>query len=227
MDRPDTNNLRLLAEDMEHDADHVIIKEASNYIAHLEAENAALKSRVEELEGEGWQPIVGWDSEYEVSCAGQIRKRDGSMIVGQWQNNQGYMLARLSNPRKVVRVHRVVAEAFLKNEKDTACLVVNHKNFNRRDNRVQNLEWCSQAENITHSDSAGRMQRDYWTGKRSPNAKLSDGAAQKIRDDKSGLSLSKLADKYGTNKRTVLRIRSGQSYNPIPSPPLKPESDNG
>lgn len=158
-----------------------------------------------------WKSIKGYEGKYEVSDTGLIRNSKGGLI-GQYQNHNGYMMARLSNPRKEIRVHRIVAESFIENKYGKP--FVNHIDCVRSNNTVANLEWCSQWENLNHSQHLGRMQRDYWIGKRSPSATLTDETAEQIRVEykKGGVSWESLAKKFGTNKRTVGRIISGESY---------------
>lgn len=158
-----------------------------------------------------WRPVSGYEDRYEVSDRGDVRKRDGSLLK-QWPNGQGYMLVRLSGPRALARVHRLVAEAFLDNADRYP--FVNHIDFDTANNRAENLEWCTQAENLKHSEAAGRMQKDYWIGRRSPNADLTNETAAQIRRDYSagGVSWSDLAGRYGISKRTVGRIVRGETY---------------
>lgn len=155
-----------------------------------------------------WQPI---DDRYEVSSDGQVRSV-GGVTLKQWLNDQGYAYVRLSGPRRQKRVHRLVAEAFIPNPEGKPC--VNHINNCRSDNRVSNLEWCTQWENIDHAQKQGRAQRDYWIGRRSPNAKLSDAQVLAIRTSyaEGGKSLQTLANLYCVNKRTIGRIVKGESY---------------
>lgn len=155
-----------------------------------------------------WRSI---DARHEVSDLGVIRDL-GGRILGQWKSDQGYMLVRLSSPRRVERVHRLVAKAFLDNPRglDT----VNHIDCNRANNTATNLEWCTQAENLAHSDSLGRMQRDYWTGKRSPNARLSDDEVRAIRAEYAAGETSHLAlaRKYQISKRCIGRVIKREVY---------------
>ena len=162
-----------------------------------------------------WKDVVGYEGKYEVSNTGQVRKCSGE-VIGQWIDSKGYPLVRLSNPRKVLPVHRIVAFAFI--EKPEGKNVINHIDFVTHNNCVDNLEWCTQAENIKHSRDAGRYPDNYWKGKRSPNAKISDNLAFKIRDEykQGGISQQKLGDKYGVSKRTVNRIVNNMSYVPLP-----------
>jgi len=158
-----------------------------------------------------WQPVSGYAGKYEVSKCGLVRKADGT-LVGQWPNDQGYMIVRLANPRSQHRVHRLVAAAFVANP--DALDVVNHIDGNRSNNCADNLEWCTQRHNLDHAEKSGRLQRSYWRGKRSPNARLSDKTASAIRQAyASGHgSMAALAKKFGTSKRTVGRIINGETY---------------
>jgi len=164
---------------------------------------------IEAVEGE-WQPVMGWEAFYQVNRFGVIRKVSGE-IIGQWQNTDGYFLARLASPRKVVRVHRVVAEAFIPNPEGKPN--VNHIDNSPANNAVSNLEWCTQAENLSHATQQGRMPRDYWKGKRSPNSGLTDGQVREIRElREAGFSQQYIAGHVGTSKRTVQRVLKGEYY---------------
>lgn len=158
-----------------------------------------------------WRPVVGREGRYEVSKDGQVRLVTGRVLC-QWTNSQGYSQVRLSQPRKTERVHRIVAEAFVPNPNGLP--VVNHVDFDRSHNASANLEWCTQWENLRHSEKAGRMQRDYWIGKRSPSATLTDEAAAAIRLEyaKGGISWATLGEKHGVSKRSVGRIVREESY---------------
>jgi len=65
-------------------------------------------------------------------------------------NCKGYRIVRMGNDGgiRTEKVHRLVAKAFL--PKVEGKTFVNHKNSNRSDNRVENLEWCNSVENNTH-----------------------------------------------------------------------------
>ena len=113
-----------------------------------------------------WKDVVGYPN-YEVSNMGQVRSKERmieqkghtnnytrimkSRLLRQCKQNGGYHLVWLSNngQSKPYTVHRLVATAFLPaqvNKND-----VNHKNGDKTDNRVENLEWCSRSENIKHA----------------------------------------------------------------------------
>ncbi|MFZ5783935.1 MAG: HNH endonuclease [Pseudomonadota bacterium] len=155
-----------------------------------------------------WRPI---DDRYEVSHDGRVREVGGKMM-GQWQNGDGYMLVRLNHPRRTERVHRLVAKAFVPNPDGLPD--VNHLDCNRAHNHATNLEWCTQQQNLQYATALGRMKRDYWKGRRSPNARLSDETAAAIRVAYAAGegSLEALASRFGTNKRTVGKIVKGEFY---------------
>lgn len=79
----------------------------------------------------------------------------------------GYRSYFLTFPDKKARwyfEHRLFAEAFLPNPKNLP--IVHHINHNRQDNRLENLEWCTQQTNLQHSKEAGRLKRTETTKKK-------------------------------------------------------------
>lgn len=100
---------------------------------------------------EEWLPIKDFP-EYAISSYGRVMSYKDPLhpvILKLQFNNQGYMRVELSRrPRYRVLVHRLVAQAFLFNGADYP--IVNHKDRDRANNRVSNLEWCTQSENMIH-----------------------------------------------------------------------------
>lgn len=111
------------------------------------------------IEEEQWRPIAN-EPGYEVSNLGRlrvIRKRSTPKYRGipreqvlKPHYNKGYLRLYIGvGPgRRRYSVHQLVARAFLSNPHDRP--QVNHKNMRRDDNRAENLEWCTQTENIRH-----------------------------------------------------------------------------
>lgn len=114
---------------------------------------------ISNIPSEVWVPAPGFEEAYEVSNMGRVRSRTrrvwtyikpGRILKPQAKEN-GYLNVCLSNGSKKQKhayIHRLVAMAFLPNLDNLA--EVNHKNFNKQDNRVDNLEWCSSKENKAH-----------------------------------------------------------------------------
>ena len=99
-------------------------------------------------QNELWKDIPNYDH-YQVSSFGRIRKKNKGKKVN-WiftskRLRSGYPVARLTDRqgrRQVLYIHRLVAEAFLKNPKDDS-KYVNHKDGKKANNHFLNLEWCT------------------------------------------------------------------------------------
>ncbi len=86
---------------------------------------------------EEWQAI---DDFYEVSNFGRVGE-SGGRLLHRRMNDLGYFVVRLSSPRRIEAVHRLVALAFVPNP--TSLPTAIHVNGNPTDNRPINLKWCS------------------------------------------------------------------------------------
>ena len=109
-----------------------------------------------------WKDIAGYEGIYEISSLGNIKSyyakngrlvNTGRLISGKLDKD-GYREVALSKGGhvKYTRVHRLVAEAFI--DGDTS-LDVNHKDGNKLNNAVDNLEWVTAKENIQHAHDTG------------------------------------------------------------------------
>lgn len=121
---------------------------------------------VESLEGEIWKPVVGYEDLYKVSNFGRVMRnarewRSGrkgckykkleESLVAQRKTAYGYKVCTLCKDgiKKVKRVHVLVAMAFIDNVDEKP--VVNHKDGNKENNSLENLEWMTHQENALHS----------------------------------------------------------------------------
>lgn len=89
-------------------------------------------------------------SNYQVSSDGRVRSfamGKNGYILKQEACRNGYL--RVSIHRKHFLVHRLVAKAFISNPKSKP--MINHKDGNRKNNKVSNLEWCTNRENQIHA----------------------------------------------------------------------------
>lgn len=90
----------------------------------------------------------------EVSNMGNVRKLTG-VPCNIYHDAFGYptVTCKPEKGSKAVRIHRMVAESFIENTDNKKS--VNHINGNPKDNRVENLEWCTHKENMQHSRRTG------------------------------------------------------------------------
>lgn len=104
-----------------------------------------------------WKPIKHQyiRNQYEVSSFGRIRNVNTNHILGTFISNSGYLRIAVNDPRYTYKkninlsVHRLVAETFIPNPENKP--IVNHKNGNKLDNHVENLEWVTYSENRQHA----------------------------------------------------------------------------
>lgn len=84
---------------------------------------------------------------YQVSNLGNVRKTKNKRILKPFDTGRGYLNVKLSknNIAKTVSVHRLVAKAFIPNLNNLE--QVNHKDENKKNNNVNNLEWCTHKYN--------------------------------------------------------------------------------
>ena len=156
---------------------------------------------------ETWRSVVGCDGTYAVSSLGRVRGARGA-ILKQAQNSRGYCIVCVGKTR---RVHRLVAEAFIPNPQ--GLLQINHKNFDKQDNRVENLEWCTSLHNVQHAQQAGRYSPYFrQSGKLSP-AQVQD--MRIARRDK--FSLSVVAEYFKVHVSTVKAITDSMAWKAPPS----------
>ena len=100
---------------------------------------------------EVWLPVIGYEDLYEVSNKGRVRNSRKKILK---QQPDGYKLLYLKvclykdGKMKNKRVHRLVAKAHLQNPKNKA--EVNHEDVNPKNNRIDNLTWCTRSENEQH-----------------------------------------------------------------------------
>ena len=107
---------------------------------------------LENMEGEIWKDIEGFEKKYQISNMGRVKalnfKRSGKeKIMKQSFNGRGYLKVglRKDGKFKTLKVHRLVAQTFIENKENKPC--VDHKNTIRTDNRVENLRFVTHKEN--------------------------------------------------------------------------------
>ena len=108
-----------------------------------------------------WRDIEGYKGLYQVSNKGRVKSlyKGSERILRPGIESSGYYNIILCNDsvRKTFRLHRLVAEAFIPNPYNKP--QVNHKDENKKNNCVENLEWCDRVYNINYGTRNERISR--------------------------------------------------------------------
>lgn len=165
--------------------------------------------------------IKGYDGRYTIFPDGRCRRnpskyRKQTMFLKPL-DGAVYLRYGLSDGKghiKFFSIHRLVAEYFIPNPENKP--TVNHKDGNKHNNDVSNLEWATYSENEKHSIDVLRRNRNTKKQRKSAviigkqTRKLTLRQATIIRN--STLSRKKLANKYNVSISTIDRIIQGKSY---------------
>ena len=115
-----------------------------------------------------WLPVKGWEGVFEVSNMGRVKRLETTYkdmfgnirtckenIRKNTHTERGYLVVTLTyaGNRKLCKVHRLVAEAFL--QREDGLDIINHKDGDKTNNFVNNLEWCTQLHNNVHALETG------------------------------------------------------------------------
>ena len=124
-----------------------------------------------------WKDIPGFEGRYQVSNIGNIRSLQDNhgneriQARATWVSSKGYQYVQLfvKDVRHNVSVHHAVASAFIPNPEKK--YTVNHKDGNKLNNQVTNLEWMTYSENLKHAHATGlKPSPTHWKGKKQPKA---------------------------------------------------------
>lgn len=157
---------------------------------------------------------------YSVSNDGFVRqdvdylRRKAGQILPQFIQGFGYLKVQIivNGVRRYVSVHRMVAELFIPNPENKR--TVNHKDGNSLNNRVDNLEWMTHKENITHAKENGLFGSGktlkyhlYRRDRRGAPVVFDDTVVKMLRQEyQKNRSYSETARRFGMVKQTVHRL---------------------
>lgn len=125
-----------------------------------------------------WKSVLNYEGIYEISNLGNIKSLDRKIPDGRKENSfrikkgntikasklkYSQVILCKNKIRKAHLLHRIVATAFLENKENKPC--VNHKDLNKQNNKVDNLEWCTYSENNIHAIKNG-AKKPYWIDKK-------------------------------------------------------------
>jgi hypothetical protein len=172
-----------------------------------------------------WKDIKGFEGIYQVSDLGNIKSlnridvrglnRKGKAKRGRI-NRYGYIQVQLWKNGKSIdkSLHRLVAEAFIPNPQNKP--EVNHKDGDKQNNSVDNLEWSSSKENIEHAVNNGLRKTNGENNGRAILTKEDVEYIRKIykfRDKEFGGKA--LAEKFGVGQTTISHIIKNESWKDV------------
>lgn len=166
-----------------------------------------------------WKVIPGFDGRYEISNQGRIRRvferfkklSQKEPFLKPSQDTAGYLRASLMRDGKLFRsgVHQLVALVFLGPCPDG--FEVNHKDRNKHNNCIGNLEYVTHADNMAHARKTGLWKTAR--GERSGNHKLTEVQVSFIKS--SNLTQRKLAELFGISQIAIYYIKSGKNWSHV------------
>lgn len=171
-----------------------------------------------------WVDIKGFEGKYQVNEIGEIKSlcryvENGSpngmilkeRILKPRQNANRYMQVTLRDGKKSFAkyVHILVAEAFL--TKPSSDLIVNHKDGDKTNNNVSNLEWVTYSQNNQHAYDNGLHGR----GEQQYKAKLTEKDVQEIKRLGKYSTFQEIANHYNVSKATVRDVLLNRTWKHI------------
>lgn len=168
------------------------------------------------IEGEVWKPIEGYEEFYEISNLGRVKSkrkfkytfreillspviRSGYYVVGLYDS---------SKKCKMHLLHRLIAIAFI--PKIIGKNTINHIDGNKLNNSIDNLEWCTQPENVEHARRTGLMKEYEETHH---NASLTNKQVLEIYH--SNLSHKELSYLYKVSQGVISKIKTGAKWSTL------------
>lgn len=147
---------------------------------------------------------------YQASSDGHIRNKKTGRVLSEFIGKDGYLRTQFDG--KTRTVHRVIATAFIpvvdgKN-------FVNHKDGNKQNNAVKNLEWCTRSENMYHAYKHGLKKPPI--GAKNGRCKLSPEEVSFIVDNylpgDKVFGGSAMAKTFGVARQTISAVITGQNW---------------
>lgn len=179
---------------------------------------------------EVWKDVKGFEGMYQVSNLGRIKSLEREVITKKGyaikvnesilkgsKDTKGYLQVEFKKDgKRIIRfIHRIVAEAFIPNVEHKE--QVNHKNGNKLDNYVGNLEWATCKENIEHAWK--NNLNTARCGEKHANSKLTDEQARYIKENYKAhdkqFGARALARKFNISVAPIVNIVSGKGWKHI------------
>lgn len=161
-----------------------------------------------------WKDVEDFIGLYEVSNYGAVRRKHKVVIRKPNNHSCGYLQVVLSKGNKVYAeyVHRLVAKAFIVNPLNKDC--VNHKDGDKKNNHVDNLEWVTYSENNKHAYDNHLFYQGFQNGSKHFNSKLDERKALEIYDLSINrvLTIKEIGKIYGVSHTVVSEIKNKKAW---------------
>lgn len=170
---------------------------------------------------EVWKSLKGLTKNgdnYEISNLGNVRNTTNKRVRKPQIDKDGYLLVSLYKDNKPsnAKIHRLIALAFIPNIENKP--IINHKDGNKQNNEISNLEWSTSSENNQHAWDNDLKSRDVNTkGEKHGMSKLNESDVLRIRElyNTGNYSYSELGRIFDVTKTNVYRIIKRKSWKHI------------
>lgn len=174
---------------------------------------------------EVWKEIKDFEGYYKASSKGNVKsilrkiiRIDGKSkifkgkILSASHNKRGYYNIKLYKENKCTtkNLHRIIAETFILNPEKLP--EVNHKDGNKANCCVDNLEWCTSKENREHAYNTGLYNQD---GENNINAKLTQKEIFEIRKLNGKMTQVEIGKRFGVIQQTISLINNNKNWKHI------------
>ena len=111
------------------------------------------------MKAEIWKDILGYEGLYRISNLGNVMSVKRKKLIKSDKRKDGYIQVHLVKNKKMHNclLHRLLAIAFIDNTNNYE--FINHKDGNKSNNVITNLEWCTKKENILHAYNNGLIKK--------------------------------------------------------------------
>ena len=163
--------------------------------------------------------VIGYEDIFSVTEDGRVYSKRTNKFLVQGTLKTGYKvisskIGGRNGTSVCLRVHRMVAEAFIANPENKE--QVNHKDGDKSNNNVYNLEWVTASENIQHAWDTGLKDSYTISGEDNIMSKLTTEQVVRIREVytpySSKFGARALSRDFGVNKETILDIVHGRTW---------------
>lgn len=173
---------------------------------------------------ESWKGVVGYEDLFLISNQGRLFSKRTNKIMKQFLHKNGYCyvatkIGGRKGVNKTFKIHRLVAEAFLDPPEKQVIessvntyykvVIVNHKDCDKTNNNVGNLEWCTYQENSDHARENSLFDFSMNSGANNLNSFFNTEGERKsayYSFIESGLSMRKFAATLGTSHQVIMRV---------------------